>query len=277
MITSYQLLGHRGARAEALENTRAGFERAQRLQKKQLSGVEFDIQMTADKRFVVVHDETLMRLANAQSWIADKPLAELTGVLQSDFSRYQAAVHPAFIRQPILPLEDLLPLLTGFCHIELEIKTHAKSAPQLLVKHLLRLLSDSHWRNLPITLTSFDTDILYQLQNQQSILTPIHRYPSGLLLEPSTSLASQIAFLPNLTPQGQALLQATLNYACELGCRQIGVYHPLITEALMIAARRVGLKVTAWTVNDIQSARRLIALGVDCIITDVPSQFLEQL
>ena len=42
------LLGHRGARGEALENTLAGFKLAQNLQSAGLIGVEFDVQLSAD-------------------------------------------------------------------------------------------------------------------------------------------------------------------------------------------------------------------------------------
>ena len=51
---------------------------------KQLDGVEFDVQMTADGKFVVVfYDETLNRSAGQQSWIADKTWAEQNAVVQS--------------------------------------------------------------------------------------------------------------------------------------------------------------------------------------------------
>lgn len=44
------LLGHRGARAEMLENSQVGFAYAQhlRLHNQGLDGVEFDVQITAD-------------------------------------------------------------------------------------------------------------------------------------------------------------------------------------------------------------------------------------
>ena len=40
--------------------------------------------MTADGKFVVVHDQTLNRLAGQQSLVADKTWAELNAVVQSD-------------------------------------------------------------------------------------------------------------------------------------------------------------------------------------------------
>lgn len=276
---SFYLLGHRGARAEWLENSEKSFDYAHTLQVdgKKLNGVEFDVQMTADGEFVVVHDETLKRLVNLQSWIGDKSLTELTdglssNFLQSDWQRYSKSADSNFIQQKILPLTDLKPYLDGYAHIELEIKTHRKTNPQHLIKNLLRLLSQHHWHNFPITLTSFDTEIIYQLQNQQAMVT--HHYPTGLLLEPTVTLASQVAFLPTPDKLGEQHIYQTFNLACELGCSQVGIYYALITPHLVSIAKRFGLQVTAWTVNDIDVAKKLVNMGVDCVITDYPTDFL---
>ena len=288
----YYLLGHRAARAERLENCQDGFAYVQQLQKhgKQLDGVEFDVQMTADGKFVVVHDETLNRLAGQQSWIADKTWAELDAIVQSDYGRFSQRFELGFLKHHVLLLDDLPPYLQHFRHIELEIKTHAKTYPASLVKNLLRLLSQGIWQALPITLTSFDTDILYQIQNQQQFLT--FHFPTGLLLEPKTlepktlkpktlepktTLASQIAFLPTPDAAGKSLILQTFNRACALGCSQVGIYYALITPTLLEIAKIYGLTVTAWTVNEIDVAKRLIEMGVDCVITDYPTQFLTQL
>ena len=288
----YYLLGHRAARAERLENCQDGFAYVQQLQKqgKQLDGVEFDVQMTADGKFVVVHDETLNRLAGQQSWIADKTWTELDAIVQSDYGRFSQRFELGFLKHHVLLLDDLPPYLQHFCHIELEIKTHAKTQPAVLVKNLLRLLSQEVWQALPLTLTSFDTDILYQIQNQQQFLT--FHFPTGLLLEPktlepktlkpktlepNTTLAGQIAFLPTPDAAGKNLILQTFNRACALGCRQVGIYYALITPTLLEIAKIYGLTVTAWTVNEVDVAKRLIEMGVDCVITDYPSQFLTQL
>ena len=284
---TYYLLGHRAARAEMLENCQDGFAYVQQLQKhgKQLDGVEFDVQMTADGKFVVVHDETLNRLARQQSWITDKTWAELESIVQSDYGRFSQRFELGFLKHHVLLLDDLPPYLQHFRHIQLEIKTHAKTQPASLVKNLLRLLSQEIWQDLPITLTSFDTDILYQIQSQQQFLH--FHFPTGLLLEPktlepktlepNTTLASQIAFLPTPDAAGKNLILQTFNRACALGCSQVGIYYPLITPALLEVAKIYGLTVTAWTVNEVEVAKRLIGMGVDCVITDYPTQFLTQL
>jgi glycerophosphoryl diester phosphodiesterase len=43
-----------------------------------------------------------------------------------------------------------------------------------------------------------------------------------------------------------------------------------VDSEFLAAAHRRGLGVRAWTVNEQPAAERLIALGVDGLITDVP-------
>ena len=49
-------------------------------------------------------------------------------------------------------------------------------------------------------------------------------------------------------------------------------HHALIDAGYMAWARALGTRVNTWTVNDLDEARRLAALGVDVIMSDVPDQ-----
>ena len=51
--------------------------------------------------------------------------------------------------------------------------------------------------------------------------------------------------------------------------------HAELTEALVKEARSLGLKVLPWTVNDLADMERLIAWGVDGMITDRPDRLRE--
>lgn len=55
----------------------------------------------------------------------------------------------------------------------------------------------------------------------------------------------------------------------ELRCRGINVDHEFIDEALVAKAKDAGVRLAAWTVNDADEARRVTALGVDTVITDM--------
>src|SRR5690606_18271321 len=59
----------------------------------------------------------------------------------------------------------------------------------------------------------------------------------------------------------------------KLDCRWLISHYSLVTATLMKQARKHGLGVSVWTVNDLREAERLTALQVDSIITDFPTAF----
>jgi len=73
------VFGHRGASFHAPENTLAAIKKAFSLD---ADGVEVDIRMTADKKIIVMHDETLKRVATYTSELAEK-----TGMSKETFER----------------------------------------------------------------------------------------------------------------------------------------------------------------------------------------------
>ena len=232
------LLGHRGARGEALENTVAGFKLAQNLQTAGLAGVEFDVQLTADGHLIVFHDDNLQRLCGQQSRLDQLSLVEIQRSSQSGHK--------------ITPLAHIVLALEGFTYIELEIKTHERTDYRKLIRALMTDLIDSPLANLPIVLTSFDVELHAGLQRNKLL----KHMPRGLLIR---------------TPE--TLLTAT-NTALQLGCVQLGIHYPLLNSAVIDHCHRYDLPVSAWTVNDNDTMEKLIAWQVDAIITDYPTYFL---
>ncbi len=232
------LLGHRGARGESLENTITGFEYAQRLMTRGLTGIEFDVQLSADGCLVVFHDDDLTRMCGQQSRIDQLNIKEIQR--QRQFG------------QQIVTLTSIASALNGFTYIELEIKTHARTDYTKLVAALIQNLIHSPLATLPIVLTSFDVELHARLQ-RSALLKHI---PRGLLIR---------------TPE--SLMIAT-NTAMTLGCTRLGVYHPLLSHSFIKHSHRYGLPVSAWTVNDMDSIQQLINWQTDVIITDFPSYLL---
>ncbi len=69
-----QIIGHRGAKGLAPENTLAGIKFALR---RNVDWVEFDVRCTKDNQLVVVHDATLLRLARSHHRVRGCTLAEI--------------------------------------------------------------------------------------------------------------------------------------------------------------------------------------------------------
>jgi glycerophosphoryl diester phosphodiesterase len=59
-----------------------------------------------------------------------------------------------------------------------------------------------------------------------------------------------------------------------LGISAIHPHHSLVTPALMARAKQRGWKVNVWTVNEPSDVSRVLALGVDGIIGDLPETLL---
>ena len=232
------LLGHRGARGEALENTLSGFEYAQKLQLSGLAGVEFDVQLSQDGQLMIFHDDTLERMCAQQSRLDQLNMSEIQR--QRQFGQH------------IITLPDIASALNTYTYIELEVKTHSRTDYAKLVKALMRDLIDSPLASLPIVLTSFDVELHARLQRS----TSLRHIPRGLLIrEPE-------------------LLKQAPNTALQLGCRQLGIYYPLLNHKVIQSCHRYDLPMSAWTVNDIETIKQLIDWQVDVIITDYPSYLL---
>ena len=63
--------------------------------------------------------------------------------------------------------------------------------------------------------------------------------------------------------------------APQLGVGSIWAYHPVITRRLANACHAAGLELIAWTVDELETMRRLAALGVDGICSNDPRLFAQ--
>ena len=75
------IIGHRGAGADAPENTLAAFALAL---EQNADGIEFDVQLSADGVPVIIHDDTVDRTCNGTGRVTDLTLAELQALTIED-------------------------------------------------------------------------------------------------------------------------------------------------------------------------------------------------
>ena len=102
------------------------------------------------------------------------------------------------------------------------------------------------------------TDLAVVQSFDHGSLRRLRRTVDGLAVAPLICESTRPAAIP-------ALLRRMSRYACGAG-----VFHPSVDLATVHAARRLGLRLRAFTVNDAADMERLIALGVDGLITDRP-------
>lgn len=236
-----RIIGHRGARGEAPENTLGGFRYLHGLG---IRAVEFDVRQLKDGQLVVIHDDDFVRTTGRAQHVESCDLSEA-----QQFDHRHQWQHWTFEEYtPSLP--HVLECLTDFDHIEVEIKAVAdEAAAERLIEQLHQ---DLKGFETSATITSFDVKILAALRHIRS------HYKRGLLVE---------------IPIGEYAIELAQQYECQ----QIGWKDQLATDEIIKLTQHANLKTSVWTVNDIDRAKHLQQLGIEGLITDVPQLMLQHL
>ncbi len=114
-----EIIAHRGASREHLENTLAAFQRALDLG---ADGVELDVHCTADGT-VVVHHDAILRGEPSDAALAGRPIAALTTAELGAFRLADGGAVPT--------LDEVAPLLRGRATLYCELKGAGSAAPAL--------------------------------------------------------------------------------------------------------------------------------------------------
>jgi len=283
--------GHRGARGLAPESTLEGFAVALAIG---VTTLELDLAMTRDGVLVVSHDRRLnpnhTRGPDGKFLDAEGPpirsltLAELrrydVGRLKpgTDYARSFPEQRPADGAR-IPPLAELFDLVkrAGADHVRFSIETKITPTsggetpdPESFAAAVARAVRDAGLVSR-VSIQSFDWRTLKAMQRIAPEIERVCLTAEALNFDtikrgepgPSPWLAGlDIDDFAGSVPR---LVAAA-------GCQ---VWSPLHRNAKaddFAAAKALGLKVIPWTVNERADMERLIALGVDGIITDYPDR-----
>lgn len=229
------IVAHRGASADAPENTRAAFLLAM---EQGADGVELDVHLTADGRLCVIHDHVLDRTTTGTGLVGSKTMAELARLSAGAWfsSRHAGETVPE--------LADVLPLFPAGAVVNVEIKNGPVWYDGIGSAVAERL---SPWKHkLSLIVSSFDHKVLEEVHRREPDLC------LGLLYE--AVLYDPVGYLRRLPyPVGS-----------------LHVWHHLVTSELVHAAHAAGVKVLAYTADREEDVRRLVACGADGIITNAP-------
>lgn len=223
-------LAHRGGAEEGPENTMAAFENAVRLGYRY---IETDVRVTRDGVALAFHDERLERVSDRSGAVSDLIWSELRGT----------RVHG---REPIPRLDEVLGTWPDV-HFVIEPKCDQAVVP--LVDAIRRV--DALDR---VCVGSFSDS---RVERVRKLLGP----------KLCTSLGYRGVLRLRLASYGLPVGEF-VEAAANVPMRYHGV--PVVDRLLLAAARKHGLKVQVWTVNDEAEMERLIDLGVDGLITDRP-------
>ena len=229
-------IAHRGASAAAPQNTLAAFRRALELG---ADGVELDVHLSADGVPVVMHNFNLEESTDGAGHITDKTLAELKELdAGSKFA-------PEFAGERIPTLAQVFETLEGKMLVNVELKDISPSGVGLEapVVEVVR----KYGMEKKVLFSSFNPFTLRRIRPHARDI------PSGLLVAHDLPIQLRRAWLAPLTPHEARHPDAEMT-----------------DERLVKWCHARKLRVNVWTVNEPVEMKRLIALGVDGIITDVP-------
>jgi glycerophosphoryl diester phosphodiesterase len=238
------VLGHRGARHAAPENTHAAFELSRR---EGAAGVELDVRLVRSGEIVVLHDTSLTRVTQKSD---RRTVEQLTWAEARRVDVGQGE------RVPLLA--DVLDWAAGHDQlVNVEVKSDVRRRRDLLTG-VIALLNRHPYAERGVVLSSFDPRFVWRLSRA------LPRLPSAFLFHTKSPIARAAALVGAAT-------------FTRLGARAVHPEHVLVTAARMTAWRSRNALVGVWTVNDAGRARVLSSLGVDYIVTDNPGSILQAL
>ncbi len=242
LSTLPRLIGHRGAKESAPENTLASIREAAR---QGARWVEIDVMLTGDRQPVLTHDDTLDRTTTGSGPVAALDLAALRRL---DAGSWFA---PSFAGERVPTLPEAVELIRDLgLGLNLEIKPYPgqEVATATVTLEILRPLWPT---DRPLLLSSFEVACLEVARD---------RWPE--------------------IPRGYLIWEEPADWAAvadRVGAATLNVNHERQTAETIAAYRATGRPVLAYTVNDAQRAQRLFDWGVAAVFTDAPGRLAAEL
>lgn len=242
LSTLPRLIGHRGAKENAPENTLASIREAAR---QGARWVEVDVMLTRDQHPVLIHDDTLDRTTTGTGAV---PLLDLAELQQLDAGRWFDA---AFVGERVPTLEEAVAVIRDLgLGLNLEIKPYP-GQEEITAEVALNTLSRLWPSDRPLLLSSFEVPCLEVAQR----LWP--DIPRGYLLwDPPADWAA---------------------IADRIGAATLNVDQSRQTADSVAEYRATGRPVLSYTVNDAERARTLFGWGVAAVFTDAPGRLAREL
>lgn len=223
-----QVIGHRGASAEAPENTLAAFRRALAIG---ADAVELDVHLSADAEPVVIHDHVLGRTTDGRGLVGSHPLSALRHL---DAGRWFGE---AFAGERIPTLVEALDVLRSV-RVIVELKNGPVRYPRIAERVAAVIRSSGHQT---VTISSFDHPLLREVKTVGPPLETAVLY-SARPLHP-------------------------LRLAEDVGAGMLHPFWQYLTPDAVAAAHEAGLRVETWVVDERDDLVRVVGMGVDGVMT----------
>ncbi len=239
-----KVIGHRGAKAYAPENTLESIETAASLG---VEWVELDVKLTRDGVPIIFHDEELDRTTNGSGLVAETSYDD---ICQLEAGSWFA---DGFAGVKIPTLEEAVDILLKHnLGLNLEIKPcpgREKETAEAALDQLSQIWDDHD----KLLISSF------QHVSLEAAMDLAPDWARGLLIG------------------GEEMPENWKELADYLDVKTINLGSRLVTRAVADEVMDLELPLLVYTVNDPMEARALQRLGVDCFFSDNPDVIIENL
>ncbi|HXJ78481.1 MAG TPA: glycerophosphodiester phosphodiesterase family protein [Candidatus Methylomirabilis sp.] len=208
--------------------------------------IEFDVHLSRDGEVVVIHDPTLDRTTTGAGTVGERTLAELRTLRLKD--------RAGTVTEELVPTLDEVAAVAagGKRRMLLEIKTDAQRRRYSLIEEKVIAILDRHGMSASTVVMAFERETWQRIRRLRPDIT------SGSLYSRNT-----------LSAMGSTATRE-IEASREAGVGVVGLHHSLVDEHTVAAARRAGVTLGVWTVNEPETLRRVLDLGVAIVITDRP-------
>jgi len=230
-----EMIAHRGFSAIAPENTLAAFSAAIQ---HQADSIEFDVQLSADRVPIIIHDSTVDRTTNGTGKVQEKTLEQLKALDAGSW------FHPQFSAEKIPTLAEALNQMQGLQFIYAEVK-QSENWSTADIQHFIQTLMREGGEDRCIV-ACFNHGFLEEVRNQFKNIT-----------------------LGYLVYSSETYRQALSKVAADANAVMLSKYEVFLADPLLVQdTRKQKVDVGVWTVDNPEDCKRLTEIGVMRIVTN---------
>lgn len=251
--TSHLIVAHRGASGHAPEHTIASYKLGEKVNG---SYIEIDLQMTKDGHLVAMHDETVDRTTNGTGFVKDMTLNEIKKLDAGSWfnDMYPKYADEAFKELEVPTLEEIFQTFGKESNYYIETKSPI--IYRNMEEKLLELLDIYQ-----LTSHIDDSNHVFIQSFSSESLEKIHE------LNPNIPLVQLLAYTDKAYISDKQLA-AIKKYA--IG---IAPNFQSIDQAYVEKARKSGLDIHPYTINDEEDMESALLWGVNGVFTNNPELF----
>lgn len=241
-----EIIGHRGASFDAPENTLAAVNLAWQ---QGADAVEIDIQFSRDQQIVVIHDDDTVRIGGRPGLVRDQTVAELRRL---DAGSWKG---PNWVGERYPSLEAVIATIPAGKRLFVEVKC----GPECIPAFQKAAANCQPAQLVPIGFSAMTMGLLKRAlpELEVALVADLEQDAAGQAI-PSASHLREAA-----RAQGLDALDVDGNGP--------------VDAAFVREAKRDGLRLYVWTVDDPARARQLMTAGIDGITTNRPGWLRKEL